>query len=409
MVKDYDDIKIPKNLDNYIKNGIDEAVYDIENDNVRKIDKEINNMNNKKNGLSKIAITTAILCSALVLTNESTIAGIKSIVENANTLSSVLNSRKNIDDYSTIVNTTVSDNGIDITLSEVLLDTVTNEMYILSYIRSDMIDNSNLNFHSFSLGFPDIYINGKLANYSGGGNQEYAGENLIEDIKTISIDKDVDLTGDVEIKIKYKSATHTDYLSDFYEKYKDLEYEEYSDTVQVAIIEGDLQELSVISSLDSVVTKGDWTFEFISNGDDLAMKTEIIPINQEILINDGKNSVIFNKYITNDLSQKIIFTFAGFDDLITDSKFADLRLEGVDNLGNNISTGLSSMGGGIGVFEIDKYGIGMNSDIIYANSIDEDAEYLKLSLYTRIMEMNSGKLPGDFVKSDEEIIIYLKK
>lgn len=400
MAKDYDDIKIPNNLDDYIKNGIDEATSDMRNNS---IDKEMYIMKTKKSNLSKVAITTLILCSALALTNENTFANIKSFIENPSNISSILGTRNSLEDYATIVDTTVSDNGIDITLKEVVLDPVTNELYILSYIKSDLINNENSDIHNFHMSNAQIYINGKSVNSGGTSKQRYIGENIIECIQSYDIDNSIDLFGDIDLKIKFTSASYINFDEINY-----LSENVDENSNQEGISKEEILETSIVL-MDSIY--GNWTFEFCTNGEALGMDTKIVDLgNKKISFNNDENSIILKEYIANDLSQKIIFEFENYSKLTKNGMFGIVELDGVDNLGNNISwynSGIktSESDESIGTFELSIYGV--NEDLVYESSINENAEYLTLNLYYRIMDMESGQLSTTHTKLDEELIIYL--
>ncbi|MFI3230207.1 MAG: DUF4179 domain-containing protein [bacterium] len=408
MNKDYDDIKIPENLDDYINNGIEQAQHDIKNKNIIITNtKELDNMKFNKNNLSKVALIAVVLGSTLALTNQNTFANIKSFIENPSSLASLLNGTSDLVDYTTILNTTISSKGVDVTLKEVILDPATNELHVLSYVKSDFINYNKENdiaYHQFHMTFTEIYINGKNVNTAGSGTQRHVDDNVIELLQSFDLDKSVDLSGDIDLKIKFSEAMYTDYsdIAEYLtiENMEDDEYIQHKDLIEDGLENAKTEKI-----------KGNWVFEFTTNGDDLYAKTNSTPINQRVAFYDEKSNseyaITLNEYIANDVSQKIIFSIDDYEKLSDYGIFLNLELAGKDSLGNDISFYNTGVSNGIGVFEINKYGFGIEDGVEYATSIDTHAESLNLNLFYRVLDLGIGKITGDYLKAEDEVVIYL--
>ncbi len=407
MNKDYDDIKIPENLDDYINNGIEKAQRDIKNNNIiitNTNTKELDDMKFNKNNLSKVALIAVVLGSTLAISNQNTFANIKSFIENPSSLASLLNGTSDLVDYTTILNTTLSSKGIDITLKEVILDPATNELHVLSYVKSDFINYNKENdiaYHQFHMTFTEIYINGKNVNTAGSGTQRYVDDNVIEIIQSFDLDKSIDLSGDLDMKIKFSEAMYTDYsdIAEYLtiENMEDDEYIQYKDVIEEGLANAKTEKI-----------KGNWVFEFTTNGDDLYAKTNSTPLNQRIAFYDEKSNseyvINLEEYIANEVSQKILFSIDNYQDGI----YLDLNLAGKDSLGNDIIFYKSSVNSnGVGVFELNRSGFGIEEGVEYAKSVDPNAEFLNLNLFYRVLDFNIGKIEGAYSKAEEEIVIYL--
>ncbi|WP_312891159.1 DUF4179 domain-containing protein [Clostridium thailandense] len=245
-------------------------------------------MNNKKTYKRNIALAAAVvlvITAGIVGSNAEVYATrVSNII--GRDIGSLLGIEKNLDEYKTVVNKTVTDKGITMKLNEVILDG--NELTV-SY---DVSSNEKLKEYSSWMPFNTIYLNGKKASNAAGGSARNIDEYTTEEVMTYTLDK-VDLSGDLNVKI-------------------------LCDTIRL----GDIEK------------KGLWSFEFKTNGNQLKTDTKEMTLNNKFMLENGKEYTL-TKYIDNALSQKI-YASAQETNLKTKSAYA-IELRGTDDLGNKVS------------------------------------------------------------------------
>ncbi|MBE1446754.1 DUF4179 domain-containing protein [Paenibacillus sp. OAS669] len=172
----------------------------------KRIKKRISRKLGKKSPLPRIAVV-AVLCGSLLW-----LPAIQSDVRAAfyGLASSIPAVRGMLDlfvgqpeqrlaEYKTTVGQTVSDNGIDVRLDEVLIDT--GRLIISSTFHSDKI-----NLEDALSPFPSVYINGKDVMKNGGGgngNKAKIDDNTYSFISSVNLNGTT-IEGDLEIRIVYK-------------------------------------------------------------------------------------------------------------------------------------------------------------------------------------------------------------
>lgn len=131
-----------------------EALNDIEKkmykNNFRKFIKGTKNNRKKHNGIAA-AVILAVLGTGLLGTD----VGAQIMLDVSESIGTALRVDKNIDDYKTVVNKCVSDNGINIQLNEVIL--TKNKLIISTDISSDEVLKKDEMYHAEKT----IYINNK--------------------------------------------------------------------------------------------------------------------------------------------------------------------------------------------------------------------------------------------------------
>ena len=269
-------------------------------------------------------------------------------------IASSLGINKNLEDYNTVINKSVMDNGVTVKLNEVMLDD--NELIISTNISSDRILKEYEDWDSEMT----LYINNKKVKFTGasGGSKnidDYTTQQVLEyDLDSI---KDMDLSGDLSVKIMYSKMT--------------------------------------VNFADDI--NGTWKFEFNTNGDQLKIDTKTINLNEKFEIENG-NKYILEKYTDNALGQKV------YGKIINNSsgnETYNILLKGYDDLGNKIEFDLSR---GRKDWFLLKYQNAL------CGNLNEKASKLILVPYAVKMPETSGKEPDidEYKKVGEEFTINIK-
>lgn len=252
----------------------------------------------KKNNFiyKKCVVTTsvALLIIALLTTNLG-----NDILSYANTIAydiaSFLGIEKNLDEYKTVVNESITKNGITIKLNEVILDA--DELVVSITAKSDKkLDEGSIS----PMG--NLYINGRNISYASGGRAKKIDDYTVEQVTTYELNKNLD--GDLNIKCLFSDV----------------------------LINGQIK-------------KGSWVFEFKTNGDELALDTTEILLNHTFTLENGQK-ITLEKYTSNNLGQKIYYfkSCKGTD--------YDMVLKGYDDLGNKIEFYSSRETANAGLFKL---------------------------------------------------------
>lgn len=254
---------------------------------------------NKKNFYKKsIAVASVTLLSVGILGSNLGTYAFETLGVIAYDISESLGIQKDIAEYKTVVNQSVTDNGLKVKLNEVVLNN--DELIVSTTITSDKkLGESG----SISL-FGDVYINGRRVNSGASGSGKQIDEYTFEDVMEYDLDKE-QLNGDINVKIKYDGA----------------------------LIEGKEE-------------KGSWVFEFKTNGEELAKGTKEIKLDNTFTLEDGQN-VKLEKYTSNDIGQKIYFS------LNSKGTNYDMELRGHDDLGNEVVFYMSHADGNEGMFKVE--------------------------------------------------------
>ncbi|MGL5693957.1 MAG: DUF4179 domain-containing protein, partial [Peptostreptococcaceae bacterium] len=230
------------------------------------------------------------------------------------------------EDYTNIINKSVSKNGIDISIKEVILN---NDEIIFNYIVK-----SDKKLHE--IGSPSfiprsILINGKEIGALGGVGGTWIDEYTEKHVMSFSlfgIEED-ELKGDVDIKVSFD--------------------------------EGYIDENNSI--------EGPWVFEFRANGKNLAMDTEEIKIDKSYELDNGVKLTI-DKYTRNDLGEKIYTKLEG----MKPNKSYEIYFKGLDDSGEVIKFMLTNSSYDEPILE--------REDI----SLELDVKNIKLDIYMAEIE-----------------------
>ncbi|WP_252232322.1 DUF4179 domain-containing protein [Clostridium sp. ZBS15] len=263
-----------------------------------------------------------------------------------NDIASYLGIERNLDEYKTVINKSITDKGITVQLNEVILDG--DEMTVSCNVSSDkkLKDDES--------GIPDcnIYINGKNMSAGSGGSAKKIDDYTTQSVITYDL-KDNDLSGDLNIKISCSNVMLPDRMQ-----------------------------------------KGKWDFEFKTNGDQLRIDTKEIPLNNKFTLENGQEYIL-EKYTDNSLGQKI---YASINTPKIKSDYA-VELKGTDDLGNKVEFYLSHGDKNSGLFKIETID----------GNLNENAKLLKLTPYAAKYPENSGRMDGEYKKVGEEFTIDLSK
>lgn len=247
-------------------------------------------------------------------------------------ISSFFGIAKNLDEYKTVVNKSVTDNGITVKINDVILDG--SEMIVSYNIAIDK--QSNVTMQSADAQ-GTIYINGQKVE-----QKEYTERSKVIDLYSVQNVAtynlgNMDLSGDSNIKITFSK-----------------------------IILGNREE-----------KKGEWDFKFKVNGDKLKADTREISLNNKFTLDNGTEYTL-EKYTQNSLSQKI---YAHISDSKVNPKYT-VDLIGIDNLGNKIMFHSSYSEKDSELFKIER------NDW---NNFNENSKILTLTPYAAELPEGGGK------------------
>lgn len=149
-------------------------------------------------------IAAAVIFAVLGTGFLGTDVGAQVMIEVSESIGSALRVDKNIDDYKTVINKCVSDNGINIQLNEVVLDR--NSLIISAAISSE----KKLEEYESYDAEESVYINNKKVKITGAtGSSRNIDEYTTESVMEYDLDSldESDLTGELNIKIIYTSVS----------------------------------------------------------------------------------------------------------------------------------------------------------------------------------------------------------
>ena len=330
------------NLEDYQK----EYLTDLEERKLLNQIRKTKNITMKKHSKKYVAaivcITLLSIFGVTVNMNSAVYAAAKNI---AWQIGEFLGIEQSLQDYTTVLGTSREDKGYTITLNEVILDD--NQLVVSSSIQSDtkmsemgVIDSAN------------IYVNGKRVSSASGGSSQKTDEYTQESVINYELEG-VDTQGKLDIEILYNSL------------HKGEE-----------------------------VIKGDWDFRFQADGAKLEADTKHVDLEEPFILPNG-SKVIFTEFTSNNLGQKIYFQFDNWN--YKNDPMYDLKLEGTDNLGNQVEFDLSHFNGQNG--RLNRY--------IGGEGIKEGASSFTLTPYAVAMPEESGKMSDEFVKIGQSFTIYL--
>lgn len=341
---------------NYL--DIDPEDYDKEGLNDIEKQRLKNNFNkNRKPRMSfkKFATVAAVAVLTLGLlsyTNygESVYAAAQSkVAEISYSIGKALGTERNIEPYANVVDQTVENNGVEVKLSDVIIDK--DELIFSAIVNTNKaVEGCSLNY--------DIFINGKkLTHYGATGTSGSIDNSETIFFHTYAVDtKRIDLKENLDIKIVFKDMYY--FIGTSNEK-----------------------------------IKGKWEFAFTANGSELMANSHTLPIDYSFKIGDQKYSLEEFRY--NPVNQKI---FGKLKRGKSKDSYA-VELKGYDNLGNEVRFSLTSVSGEDLVFKYEN---------LYGDLSDEITS-ISLTPYAAKIPEKSGKMSNDYKKVGEEFTISLQK
>lgn len=259
-----------KKLDRENFNDLEKKTY------LKNFKKSINKNKSKKRKTVLAASFAAFMVLGVGLSSEA-LADIKLKVFD---IGYYLSINKNLDDYKTAINSSVTKNAVTIQLNDVIIDN--DEIIVSSTIKSDFkLDEMGLSPLS------DLYINGKMVSHGSGGTGKVVDDYTYENIAIYYLDRELPLEN-LNIKIKHHS---------------------------------------VLSKGEEL--KGPWNFEFTANGEQLSIDTYENNIDYDFIL-DNNQKITLNKYTSNNVGQKIYYSVENKTEVY------QLELRGVDDLGNEV-------------------------------------------------------------------------
>lgn len=337
-------------LDEYKKDDFNDIEKKLLEKNIRESIKKGSKQNTRRKVIA--AATIVAVLSGMYFGNTGAYA-ISKINLLSESISSFLGLEKNLEDYNTVVNKAVIDNGVTVKLNEVILDD--NELIISTNISSERILKDYETWDSEMT----LYINNKKVKFTGAsGGMKNMDDNTTQQVLEYDLDsiKDVDLNGDLNIKIIYS---------------------------KMMVNEEDIN--------------GTWKFEFKTNGDKLKIDTKTVNLDYEFDLENG-NKYILEKYTDNALGQKV---YGKIIDNSENKGTYKILLKGYDDLGNKVEFDLSR---GRKEWFVLKY-----ENVLFGN-LNEKASKLMLTPYAVKMPEQSGKEPSsdEYKKVGDEFTINIK-
>ncbi len=305
--------------------------------------------------LGTIAAVAVLTIGLLSQTNfgKSVYAAAESkVLEISYSIGEALGIKRNIEPYANVVNQIVEDNGVEVKLTDVIID---KDELIFSTIANA---NTPVDWVNFDY---DIFINGKrLTNYGATGSSGRIGNSETAFSHIYAVDtKGIDLKENIDVKIVLKNLN---YIIDTSEK-----------RIRKRI-------------------KGKWEFEFMASGSELMANSYTLPMDYSFNIGDQKYSLEEFRY--NPVNQKFFGKLKGKS---KDSYAIELR--GHDNLGNEVVFFLTSVSGEDLVFKYENIHGDLSDEITSIALIPYAAKYPE----------QSGKMSDDYKQVGEKFTIFLKK
>lgn len=257
-----------------------------------------------------------------------------------------MNSNKELDNYATILDETVTKNGITMKINEVIINN--DEIIISSTATADeKLQESGIHYSEA------IYINGKRADNGGGGSMWPVNDYSVQSVSTMTLE-DIDLAGELNVKVVFSGMNVND-------KNK----------------------------------LGKWSFEFKTTGDELKADTKIIALDYSFESEDGQK-IVLERLEKNAINTKIYYSSNELGNY-------DFMLKGHDDLDNEVSFYVAHFSDGKGKFELQF----VNGEL--KKVLPDESKILTLTPYAVAFPKESGKMSDDFKVCGDTFNIYLNK
>ncbi len=254
---------------------------------------------------------------------------------------------RNIEPYANVVNQVVESNGVEMKLTDAIID---KDELILSIVTNTNKPVEGVNFDY------DVFINGKkIRSYSATGSSGAIdhSESRFFSVYSINI-AGIDTAENVNIKVLLKNLTY------------------------------------YTGNATTDKAKGEWKFEFTANGSELMASAYSLGLDYSF--NIGADQYTLNEFRYNPVNQKI---FGKVQDRSGRSYAIDLK--GRDNLGNEVVFFLTSRSGEDLVFKYQN---------LYGDLAD-DVTSITLTPYAAQMPEKSGKMSDEWEQVGEAFTIIL--
>ncbi len=205
------------------------------------------------------AIATLGLVSIIAVNSNFALANIPIIGEKLEAF--VYSHVGTLTDYKTIIGDSVEDNGVKVTLNEIILD---DGQLLISSTFHTKLKGDDLAFNWFS--DIDVYIDGQLIKMGGHGGPQEITESYIHYFWAADIGK-MDLQKEKAIRIVYN----------------------------------DLRK-----SNSEKMMKGNWKFNFKASGENLIANTKRIPLHHRFSLENGQN-VIVEELVLTPISSRLVY------------------------------------------------------------------------------------------------------
>lgn len=272
------------------------------------------------------------------------------ILEMSYSIGRALGIERDIEPYTNVVNQVVESKGIEMKLTEVIIDE--DQLHLATIV--DTVEPMDMTDFDYK-----IFINGKRVINDGGS----ATTRTMDDSEILQSTEyrinvgDMGLLENLDIRIIFT----------------DLNY--YVDNVPKRI-------------------KGKWEFEFTASGYELMVDTNRIPIDYSF--NIGKEKYILDEFRFNPVNQDI---YGKFETGRIGRARYDIRLQGEDNLGNIAFFYLGQTSQNNMKFRYDNY----------YGDLSTDAEFITLAPYIREFPEEDGRYTEEWEKIGEAFTIYFNE
>lgn len=306
-------------------------------------------MSKKKHIRRYIAVAAVVLVCTLAFGpfRRETYAQIKTITYN---VQEMLGMETDLSSYETVVGKTIVKDGLTITVNDVVMDR--NEMVVSYTVTADDLDETTMNCYL------DVVVNGKSV-YGGSTGTCW----MEDDNNVVALDNVILTDVDIEQENYYKLVFYV--------------YEEKPDEEVINIFD--------VSKVGSV--------EFAASGEQLAIETITIPLEEQCEFPNG-DTINFTMFSYNTMGPRVYF------ELGNGNLDYDVRLKGIDDLGNEIYFYLSHIGGDGECWFV------LEEDTGY--DFSADASQLTLQVYAVEMPEQNGEIGNDYQSIGEPFTIRLK-
>ncbi|MEK4425507.1 DUF4179 domain-containing protein [Solibacillus sp. FSL K6-1523] len=182
----------------------------------------------------------------------------------------VYSQQDSLTDYKTILGESVEDNGVKVTLNEVILD---DGQLLISSTFHTKLNGDDLNYNWFS--DIDVYIDGRKIEMGGGGGPEEITESYIHYFWSADVGQ-LDLQKEKSIRIVFNDLRRSD--------------------------------------RDEII-KGKWHFKFKASAEKLFANTKTVPINQQFTLENGQ-TIDVQSLVLTPISSKIVYEMPNVSDYV---------------------------------------------------------------------------------------------